>query len=203
MTQLTLARLAEIEAAAAKATPGKTKPAFDRFWSKVKITSTEGCWLWLGGKKRNGYGTFRSEGKTYTAHRVAWFYLYGELPPSHMLACHTCDNPSCVNPSHLFLGTHSDNALDSVVKGRWANPKTTHCPHGHPYAGENLRYTPDGARVCRTCASKRSSEFHKNNAERRGAERRERDRQNYAHKKDELNAKRRARSALRDAGLLE
>ena len=86
----------------------------ERFWSKV--TKTPGCWLWRAGKDRDGYGLFRFDGKQKRAHRLAYAVLVG--PPGKALVCHKCDNPPCVRPTHLFLGTNGDNIRDAVAKGR-------------------------------------------------------------------------------------
>lgn len=88
----------------------------ERFWPKV--SKSDGCWTWTAAiNKRWGYGAFREGGKTLRAHRVAWALTNGPIPDG-LFACHHCDNPSCVNPSHIFLGTCSDNAKDMAAKGR-------------------------------------------------------------------------------------
>lgn len=89
-----------------------------RFWSKVQKGA--GCWLWTAAKDRAGYGQFRAGGRGRTmarAHRVSWSIHYGDIPAG-MNCLHKCDNPSCVRPDHLFLGTLSDNNHDMAVKGR-------------------------------------------------------------------------------------
>lgn len=88
----------------------------DRFHSMH--TTGDGCWSWLGALDRDGYGRMRVGGrKTLRAHRLAWEIETGR-PPGSLLVCHHCDNPPCVNPAHLFLGTARDNNRDRVQKGR-------------------------------------------------------------------------------------
>jgi len=99
------------------------RPALsERFDTKWKLDDATGCWLWTGAKARrtNNYeqpiiGTWRS--RTENAYRIAWMLYRGEIPDGqHVL--HHCDNPLCVNPEHLFLGTHQDNMADMIQKGR-------------------------------------------------------------------------------------
>ena len=86
------------------------------FWSRVQ--KTDNCWLWLGyPRTREGYGGYTVSGKTYLSHRFAYLITHGELP-DELQVCHTCDNPRCVNPAHLFLGTTLDNMRDRDRKGR-------------------------------------------------------------------------------------
>ena len=92
----------------------------DRFWSHVKKGKQDECWLWLGPLDHYGYGKINRggwHGKTLKAHRVSWEFANG-LIPSGMCVLHHCDNPRCVNPAHLFLGTHGDNARDRERKHR-------------------------------------------------------------------------------------
>ncbi len=93
-----------------------TRPVSERFWSKV--TDAGSCWVWTAHRSRRGYGTFDVEGASQQAHRVAWALSHGPIPHG-MLVCHHCDNPSCVRPEHLFLGTALDNSRDRIAKGRF------------------------------------------------------------------------------------
>lgn len=86
-----------------------------RFMRQVKV-STDGCWEWQGAKYANGYGNFSAYNLGY-AHRFAFLIFNGELCDG-MEVCHTCDNPGCVNPAHLWQGTKRDNMRDCATKGR-------------------------------------------------------------------------------------
>lgn len=91
-----------------------------RFWDKVQKAGLDECWLWTGALLHDNYGAFRFEGRMQGAHRVAYMLEIGPIAEG-MFICHTCDNERCVNPTHLFQGTQSDNVLDSVAKGRYAS----------------------------------------------------------------------------------
>ena len=123
-----------------------------RFWSKVN--KTDGCWEWTAYLNKQGYGRYGIGSNVYRAHRLAFEEAYGPIPEG-MFVCHKCDNPSCVRPDHLFLGTNSDNLKDCSAKGRHPNANKTHCPYGHPYTEDNvyhfLHHNGSKRRMCRTC----------------------------------------------------
>lgn len=93
--------------------------ADERFWSRV--IKTDGCWLWQWTVNQYGYGLIQIDGRLKRAHRVAWEWTNGPIPAG-MVICHRCDTPACVNPDHLFIGSHADNVADKMAKGR--------CPRG-------------------------------------------------------------------------
>jgi hypothetical protein len=133
-----------------------------RFWSKVDCGDPGECWEWTGSKTRAGYGRFWVGRKGTFATRISFELSTGTQIPEELFVLHRCDNPSCVNPSHLFLGTASDNQQDSVSKGRHHETRKTHCPKGHIYSPENTvvcrRPSPRTAsRRCRACHNERVS----------------------------------------------
>lgn len=94
----------------------------EKFWNKVDIKSDVECWEWLGSKYRNGYGRFNiGNNKVVTASRVSYYLTYDDFDLNNK-NIHKCDNPSCVNPNHLFMGTQKDNMKDMVLKGRGGVP---------------------------------------------------------------------------------
>lgn len=95
-----------------------TEKDIERFWSKVDIRGEDECWEWRASLNQKGYGQFHPTRITsISAHRMAYIITYGYIDDEHD-ACHTCDRPSCCNPSHLFSGTSAENNADMRAKGR-------------------------------------------------------------------------------------
>lgn len=104
--------------------PGpKRRPIMDRFMENVSVPKiASNCWIWTGKKDRKGYGlmhAYRENGEPFNtgAHRISWSLFRGKIEPGKII-CHHCDIPVCVNPAHLFIGTHKDNVDDMYKKGR-------------------------------------------------------------------------------------
>jgi len=130
-----------------------------RFYRSIEL-SVDGCWNWKLSKGKRGYAQFWMAGAIRIASRASWELHYGEIP-GELFVCHHCDNPACVNPEHLFLGTPSDNIRDCVRKGRQRQVRKQFCPSGHPYSDENTYLASSGSRHCRECIKKRNSEWRK------------------------------------------
>lgn len=132
------------------------------FWTKVRETfprSPFRCWEWTSVIGKDGYGVMKISKKNEGAHRVSWRLNKGEIPPG-LCVLHRCDNPICVRPSHLFLGTKSDNTRDAIFKGRFKIPnnrRKTHCKRGHEFTFTNTAINRKGERHCRECVRLRSA----------------------------------------------
>lgn len=94
-----------------------TQKQIDNFWSHVDIKGEGECWEWMASCYSFGYGQVGVNHKTYSAHRFSWMITNGEIP-ERLCILHHCDNPQCVNPNHLFIGTNQDNVTDREKKGR-------------------------------------------------------------------------------------
>ena len=136
-------------------------PLAERFFAMVDFSGE--CWMWTGPRNSDGYGRVKDEdGRTVGAHRVALMLAGVDL--AGFMVCHSCDEPGCVRPSHLFLGTAADNARDRNAKGRSAQQRTTHCPSGHELTADNTD-TSQGYRSCRTCRRERHRDYIARNPE--------------------------------------
>lgn len=106
------------------------------FWRKVDVRGDDECWEWTGCKNKQGYGNFYINRKLLRPHRFSWIIHFGDIPQGEgyhgICVCHKCDNPGCVNPRHLWLGTNMDNQVDSIKKGRHGHG------HGKNYKKPNL-----------------------------------------------------------------
>lgn len=149
------------------------RPLIDRILEKSIPEPNSGCWLWTGAVNLCGYGTLRTGSRTdgtrrtAIASRVSYEVFYGEIPDGlHVL--HRCDFPICINPEHLFLGTHTDNMRDMIQKGRaklippMAKRGQDHhrfghrsivCVNGHHLGPDNL-LVQNGVRRCKVCRQK-------------------------------------------------
>jgi hypothetical protein len=128
---------------------------YKKLISRTKINEATGCWEWTARKDPRGYGKFHINGRENGTHRLMYSLTKGDV--SGLCVCHSCDNPSCINPKHLWLGTQQDNMRDAVQKKRHGAVKKTHCKHGHEFNEENTgRKKKSGRRYCKTCNMSRN-----------------------------------------------
>jgi hypothetical protein len=138
----------------------------ERFWSYV--AKSERCWTWNGPSNEKGYGVLNLRSNSRKginrrafAHRFSYSLHFGAIEDG-IFVCHRCDNPGCVRPDHLFLGTPLDNSRDMVEKGRVQHHQRERsaCWKGHRYTPENTRYVrpknEPAYRICKTCVRERA-----------------------------------------------
>lgn len=134
----------------------------NRLLSKIIIDDETGCWNWLAGKDKNGYGKIVINKRHLMVHRASYYYFVGPFEQDKLI-CHKCDNPSCINPDHLFIGTWLSNMQDKVNKGRLRNQNMdkTHCKRGHEFTEENTKIKSKGRRTCVICYKERYTSRNK------------------------------------------
>jgi hypothetical protein len=132
----------------------------NKILSDCKLSKT-GCIEWQRGRiGSNFYSGIYYNKRTWAGHRLIWTLTFGPIPEKQYVM-HKCDNPICINIHHLSIGTPKDNMVDKMKKNRHHCQHKTHCPHGHEYAGENLRFDKHGHRICRACVRRRGDERKK------------------------------------------
>lgn len=143
----------------------KDQELYGRLVERVVKDAATGCWLWQGPiwktrpspGNRYGYISLKVNGKwrSIGTHKAMWWAVHG-IPEKGMCVCHKCDVPTCVNPEHLWLGTHLQNMADCRAKNRYHYANLTHCKRGHEFNEENTYYRADnGLRACRVCQRER------------------------------------------------
>lgn len=143
--------------------PWECPAAQVRFWAYTEKRGEGECWPWIGGHGGRDYGRIMVHGRHYSSQVFAWMLANGGPFPEGMKGCHSCDNPLCVNPAHVWPGTQQQNVQDALIKGRLCGAKfraagtakllsLTHCRHGHEFTPENTALSNRGWRSCRICA---------------------------------------------------
>ncbi len=138
-------------------------PWEQRLWARATVVGD--CWEFTGARVPAGYGKLLADGRVQYTHRLSFLATTGPIPVGAVVM-HACDNPPCINPAHLSVGSQADNVRDRDAKGRrtqflggWAqrNREKTHCLRGHEMAGDNVIRRSDGreCRACRSCRARR------------------------------------------------
>jgi hypothetical protein len=138
--------------------PPKYTSLPDRFWSKVDGPYGNNCFIWIASNDgKSGYGRLTFNGKSRSAHRVAWQDVNGEIP-QHLELDHLCMITSCVNFEHLELVTKKENILRGFSP-QSMNARKTHCDNGHEFTEENTYLRPEGGRKCHKCSRKAEAKY--------------------------------------------
>ena len=135
---------------------------------RMKVDPVTGCWNWVGATSHFGYGKICHKGRYLAAHRVAAHLWMGFDLKDSRCVLHRCDNPPCINPDHLFLGTKKDNTRDCVNKGRFRGgirkSERTSCKNGHPFISESMYLRSDASgrrhRRCRICERESAIKYY-------------------------------------------
>ena len=135
----------------------------ERFRAAVIERGPDDCWEWTGSRHPQGYGMFSVNGRNIYAHRFSAMLHFGMFDRRSRVM-HSCDNPGCVNPAHLSLGTQRDNMLDCSAKGRNPMQRRQECPQGHPY-DTTVPSHGGVARRCRRCAAEASRRYRERRAD--------------------------------------
>lgn len=128
-------------------------PRDDHYRAKLKSllkVCDNGCWEYQGWRNQWGYGQMGYCNDTWMVPRLAYVLWKGPIPGRQYI-CHTCDNPPCANPDHLFAAPSRLNLKDCVAKGRHSQANQTHCKHGHELSGDNVRFSDWGGKTRRQC----------------------------------------------------
>jgi len=121
-------------------------PLDEAFWARTIKGEPDECWLWNGAYSGVGYGRFKHQKRFYSATALSLWLATGEWPEAGMFVCHRCDNPKCVNPHHLFVGTQKDNMRDAANKGRIKHPAPKYGADNH-----KAKLNTDLVAVIRSC----------------------------------------------------